>query len=118
MIADGDNGQLGWIVVGIEFPLTALGIQDLPEIALLVEESYAPGLHPQIAGGLEIIAGQDAQAPGVNGKGLSQAELHAEITDRQRGLRMSLPEPGRLPAGPVDGRSGICSSTSETPDRL
>ena len=69
----------GRLVEGVEGELLALRVQHLAEIALLVQQPHPHHGHPQVAGGLEGVAGEDAQAAGVQGQGFAQAELHGEI---------------------------------------
>ena len=56
-----------------------------------------------------MIAGQDAETPGIHGDRLAQAELHAEVGDaRERPAGVMLSEPaGRFqPGGPCPKCSG------------
>ena len=58
-----------------------VGAEGLPEVALLPQQADADHRHAQVAGRLEEVAGQDAQAAAVDGQGLAEAELHAEVGD-------------------------------------
>ena len=90
--------QLAGIVVGVNGLLRAVLIDQLPKIALLIEQSHAGHRHAQIAGGLELIAGHVAQSTRIDRQRLAQHEFHAEIGDTaQLRLRMGLLKPrGRL----------------------
>ena len=71
------------------------GVDDLPEVPDLVEEPYAHHRHAEVARSLEIVAGQDAEAAGVERQALAETELHAEVRDALE------PRPGivlRVPA--------------------
>ena len=76
------NGQRVEIVIGIAFLLPAVGIQILPEVALLIEQADADQREVQIAGGFQMIAGEDAQAAGIDGQALGEAVLGGEIGDQ------------------------------------
>ncbi len=78
---DGQNGKGGGVVEGIGLLLPAGRIEDLAEVAFLVQQADADDRHAEVAGRLEVVAGQNAQAAGVEGERLAQAELHAEIGD-------------------------------------
>ena len=95
-VAEWSDGELAGIVEGIELDLLARRAEGLPEVALLPEQTDADQRHAQVAGRLEEVAGQDAQAAAVDGEGLAQAELHAEVRDGPKGgFRVSLLKPGR-----------------------
>ena len=88
--------QLARIVVRVEGLLRALLIDQLAEVALLVEQSHPDHRHPEIARRLELIARDVAQAAGIDWQRLAQHEFHAEVCDPLHGaIRMCLLEPGR-----------------------
>ncbi len=96
--------QLSRVVVRVEGLLRSIFVDHLAKIALLIEQPYAHHRHAQVAGGFQLIASHIAQAPGVNGQGLAQHKLHAEIGAAcQSSVRMILLKPcgrlGCLPAG-------------------
>src|SRR5512143_340285 len=97
-LAQGRDGQLSRVVVREESLLRSVLVDYLAKVALLVEEPHADDWNAQIAGGLELIAGDVAQAAGVDGQSFAQHEFHAEVRNAaQRGLRMGLLKPrGRL----------------------
>ena len=88
-----ENGQLARIIVGIELHLPARGIERLPEVALLVKKADARHRDTQIAGCFEMVPGQNAQPSRIDGKGFAQTEFHTEISDSERHVRVSIPEP-------------------------
>lgn len=61
--------------------LPAVPGEGLPEVAVPVEESYADQRHPEVAGRLEVVSGEDAQAAGVLRQGGGDAELGGEVSD-------------------------------------
>ncbi len=86
-VAEGHDGELAGIVEGKELDLLAAWVQRLPEVALLPEQADSDERHAQIAGRLEEVARQDAETAAVDGEGLAQAELHAEVGDGAEGGR-------------------------------
>ncbi len=64
--------------------LPALAVEPLAEVALAVKQADADQGNVQVRGALDVIAGQHAQAAGVDGDGFVQAELGREIRDRPR----------------------------------
>ena len=76
------DGQLYRIVVGIERVLPALAVEHLAKVALLVEQADAHDGHAEVAGRLEVVAGQDAQAARVDGQAFVKTELGTEIGDQ------------------------------------
>ena len=59
---------------------------------MLVEQPHADERHAEIAGGLELIAGDIAQPAGINRQCSTQHELHAEI----RHTRQTTPRVSRV----------------------
>jgi hypothetical protein len=59
--------------------LGQLLVEVLLEIAIAKEKADSRQWDTSIGGGFEVIARQDAEAPGVHGKALVKTELHAEI---------------------------------------
>ena len=82
--------------------LPAGGVQRLPEVALPVEQADADDRHAEVAGRLQVVAGQDPQAAGVLRQHLGDAELGREVADALRRGRVLAP---RSP-GTRDRRSG------------
>ena len=86
--------------------LSAIFVDDLAEVALLVKQSHADHRHPEVAGGLQLVAGDVAQSARVDRQGLAQHELHAEVGGTgQLRVRMCPLEPRRrlhLPTSRLD----------------
>ena len=68
--------------VGLLLP--ALAAQRLLEVAVPVEQPDADDRHAEVAGGLEVVAGEDAEAAGVLRQHRGDAELGREVADRGR----------------------------------
>ncbi len=84
--------------VGLLLP--ALGRDALVEVALGIHEAHADERHPEVAGLLAEVTGQDAETAGVDRQRLMQRELGGEVRDGLgRGFRVRLGPP-RLPRGP------------------
>ena len=58
-------------------------VEVLAEIALVVEQSDGHQRHAEAAGALDVVAGQDAEAAGVDRHRFVDAELGGEIGDRR-----------------------------------
>ncbi len=84
LIGDGRDGQAGGIVVGKGLELRSVRSEHLAEVPLLVEQPDADERYAEIAGALEMIAGENAQAPGVDRQPFAQAELHREVGNAAR----------------------------------
>ena len=59
--------------------LVAVGVQALAKVALGVQQAHRHQGHTQIAGGLEVIAGQHPEPTAVLGECLADAELGREV---------------------------------------
>ena len=70
------------VVVGVGVLLVAVGIDRLSEVAVAVEKADADERDGHVAGGLEVVAGEHAQAARVDAERLVQAVLGAEVGDR------------------------------------
>jgi len=92
------HGQGIGVVVRVGLLLPAVDVQVLAEVPLLVQQAHADQGNAQVGRALEVVAGQDAQAAGVDRQALVDAELRAEVGDhRMRLLRPDLVEPRRRP---------------------
>ena len=80
--------------------LPAVAGQGLAEVAVPVEQADADDRDAEVAGGLEVVAGEDAEAAGVLRQDRGDAELRGEVGDRA----------GRV--GQATGTSGRRSCTS------
>ena len=68
--------------------------QQLAEVAVAVEEADADDRHAEVAGRLEVVAGEDAEPARVLRQRLAEAELGREVGDRARRVGQR-----RVPAG-------------------
>ena len=75
--------------------LAALSAQPLGEVAAAIEEAHADERQPQLGRGLQVVAGEDAQAARVDRQADVDAELHAEVRDQQVVALVRLRPPGR-----------------------
>ena len=73
--------------VGLLLP--AVAGQRLAEVAVPVEQADADDRHAEVAGGLEVVAGQDAEAAGVLRQHRGDAELRGEVADRRAAAPVS-----------------------------
>ena len=90
---DGDvDGFAGWVageahgevfdfVELIVFLLPAVVVEFLFEVALVVEEADAAEIDADVGGGLEVIAGEDAETAAVEFDAFVEAELEGEVGD-------------------------------------
>ena len=69
---------------GVALLLPALGVQGLLEVAGPVEQPDPEDRHAQVGRRLEVVTGEDAEAPGVLREHLGDAELRGEVGDRRR----------------------------------
>ena len=76
---DGRDGQLTRIIVRIQRLLSALLIDRLAKVALLVQQTNPHDRYAEIARGLELISCHIAQAPCIDRQSLAQHEFHAEV---------------------------------------
>ena len=77
--------------VDVFLVLAAVVREPLPEIALVVVETDADERNPQVGGRLHVIAGEDAEAAGVDRQGLVQSELGREVRDGTRPQHAGMP---------------------------
>jgi hypothetical protein len=83
--------------------LPAFRGQRLAEVAVPVQQPHPDQRHAQVARGLEMVTGQNAEPAGVLGEGAGDAVLRREVGDRRRGagelLRAALvpARPGQVP---------------------
>ena len=95
------------VIAGVALGLPAVGGQRLGEVPVPVQQPDPDQRHAEVAGGLQVVPGQDAQAAGVLRQRGGDAVLGREVGDR-RGARLGQPGarvPARarhvLAAGPV-----------------
>ena len=72
--------------VGLLLP--AVARQRLAEVAVPVEQPDADDRHAEVARGLEVVAGQDAETAGVLRQHRGDAELRGEVADGRRQRRL------------------------------
>ena len=87
---DGGDRQVVEIRVRMQRALVAFGVDGLGEIALAVEQANADKGQAHVARRLAVVAGQDAQAPGIDRQALVEAEFGAEIGDQIALMRSRL----------------------------
>ena len=73
--------QLVGVEDGVVLLLPAVPGQGLAEVAVPVEQPDADQRDAEVAGRLEMVAGEDAEAAGVLGQGGRDAELGREVGD-------------------------------------
>ena len=71
--------QPGRFVVRVVFVLPAFGVEGLSEVAFGVQNSHGHQGQSQVAGALEMVTGQHAEAARVDRQAFVQAELHREV---------------------------------------
>src|SRR5712691_2132889 len=80
--------QLFAAVLEINLDLAAFRIDLLAAETLLVEQADSDQWQAKVAGGLQVIAREHAEAAGVDRQALGQAELEREVRDDHRGVRV------------------------------
>jgi hypothetical protein len=81
------DGQVVEFGIGIGGDLVAVVVDALGEVALAVEQAHGHEGQAHVRRGLAMVAGQDAETAGIDGKALVQTKLGAEIGDRSPGFR-------------------------------
>ena len=81
-VLDAPERQAAQVVVGVVVLLVAVGVDRLAEVALAVEQPDAERGQGHVAGGLHVVAGEDAEAARVDPERLVEAVLGAEVGDR------------------------------------
>ena len=91
-VFDAADGQQPEIVLRIERRLVAVGSDFLLEVTALVKQPHGDQRDAQVAGRLEVVAGQHAETAGVNGQTFVDAVLGRKVGDgrcgRQFGNRL------------------------------
>src|SRR5207249_353669 len=77
------DGQGKEIVGRIPLLLPAVRIQILPEVASLVEQSDTDQRNGAIAGGLQMVPGENPQAAGIDWQALGEAVLRRKVGDER-----------------------------------
>ena len=78
-VARGLQGQVGECGRRVVGDLFALPVNGLIEVALTIQHAHGHERNRKVAGGLAVIPRQNAQAAGIDGQALVQAEFGAEI---------------------------------------
>ena len=116
--ADGDAGggavglaqQRQRELVGVEdrvgLLLPAVAGEPLAEVAVAVEQPHAHDRYAEVAGGLEVVAGEDAEAAAVLRQHGGDAELGREVGDRAPGRTRRAPGTSAGRRGSRRGRRG------------
>ncbi len=76
------QGQLVEVGPHVMRDLLAVSVDGLGEITLAVQHAHRHEGQAEVAGGLAVVAGQNAEAAGVNGQALVKTEFGAEIGDQ------------------------------------
>ena len=75
-------GRSSKSVVVVDGVLLAVAVDGLLEVALPIEQADADEGQVQVGGGLAVVAGEDAEAAGVDRQAFVEAELGAEVGDQ------------------------------------
>ena len=81
-VLDPTDRQPAEVVVGVVVLLVPVGIDGLAEVAVAIQQADAERRQGHVAGGLHVVAGEDAEAARVDAERLVQAVLRAEVGDR------------------------------------
>ena len=81
-VFDGGEGKRIEIVDRVAFLLPAVGIEQLTEVALLVQQAQADQRIVLVARRFQMIAGKNAQAAGIDRQALRETILCREIGDQ------------------------------------
>ena len=131
LLAEQRDGQLVGVEDGVLLELPALAGERLLEVAGVVEQADADERHAEVAGGLQVVTGQDAETAGVLRQHRGDAELRGEVGDpgrclaarpcgsttaRRRGRRRGRPSPPRAGRGsPGRGTAPRAATGSPSP---
>src|SRR5439155_3373645 len=77
-----DQRQCEEVVFRVALLLPAIGIQILPEVALPVHQADADERYAEVTGTFQMVPGQDAEAAGIDGDALVDAEFGGEVGNR------------------------------------
>src|SRR5579872_1145039 len=93
-LTNGRDRKLPRVVEWIQSLLTAVGINFLAEIALLIEQSHTDYGHTQVTRGLELVTRNIAQTARIDWQRFTQHEFQAEVRHAvQLRIRMCTLEP-------------------------
>ncbi len=77
----GIERQVEEVVLGIAFLLPAVDVEVLAEVAFAIHQADADQRQAEVAGALEVVAGEHAEAAGVDRHAFVHAELGREVGD-------------------------------------
>ena len=80
--------QVGALVLRIDLDLPGLGVDVLASESLLVEKADGDERQADVARGLQVVAGEDAEAARVDGQAFGDAELEREVPDDHGRVRV------------------------------
>ena len=101
-VLDPADREAAQVVVGVVVFLVSVGIDRLAEVAVPVQQPDTDRRQGHVAGRLHVVAGEDAQAAGIDAERLVQAVLRAEVGDRAgQVVGIALLEPVAGPVGHV-----------------
>ena len=93
-VLDPAERQPAEVEVRVVVLLVAVGVDRLAEVALAIQEPDADRGQGHVAGRFHVVAGQDAEAAGVDAERLVEAVFGAEVGDRSaQALRVAALEP-------------------------
>ncbi len=107
-VADQLEGELVGVEGGVGLLLAAVGGQRLAEVARAVEQADPDHGHAEVAGRLEVVAGEHAEAARVLGQDLADAELGGEVGDAGGGVGQGLVPAGLVQVAPARSSSRAC----------
>ena len=90
LLAQQREGEAVGVQDRVVLLLPAVAVEALAEVAGLVEEAHTDDRHADVRGGLEVVAGEDAEAAGVLRERRGDAELGAEVRDGRRHAALGL----------------------------
>ncbi len=102
------HGHLLELVARVALLLPGVGGHVLAEVAFAVQEPHADERDVQVAGGLQMVARQDAQAAGIDGQAHGDAVFQAEVGDAGRGLVSDRELEGRVLARQIVLQGAFC----------
>ena len=82
------HGQVATFVLRVDLDLPCIGVDVLASESLLVEKADRDQRQADVARGLEMIAGEDAETARVDGQAFGYAELEREVPDDHGRLRI------------------------------
>ncbi len=91
------DGHLPGVVDRVQRLLSAVRADALAEVAVLPEHAHRGDRHAEVAGGLELVPGDVAEAAGVDRQGFAEHVFHGKVGDSREAFAVLLAgEPGRL----------------------